>query len=324
MQLHLQNDVLSQLRHVRTFNNSTKVSGQFPDFLIVGPQRTGTTFLTANLRYHPELFLSNPKELYFFSRLTESPGKGSLHLENFKWKLASKNPQRFFREVAKVAYFDMYKTGSYKSDQLEWYMSFFKDDPITKLKKQQYFKQTFGAAYKPKVWGEATASYSVLPDSVIQDIVLLNPDIKAILMVRDPIKRAWSHAKKDLMRNAMRSYEEVPQDSWFEFFNREFQLKCADYVQNIQRWEKHLKPGNLKVCRFEDVKQKPHELLLDIHGFLGVTPDPAFLPKKDMQKSVNQTDKLEVPPKYHDYLHNLLNRQISELDTYVGSMASSG
>ena len=51
-----------------------KVSGaedltRFPDFLILGPQRTGTTWLHAHLRYHPQIFLTEPKELYFFSSL---------------------------------------------------------------------------------------------------------------------------------------------------------------------------------------------------------------------------------------------------------------
>ena len=37
----------------------------------------------------------------------------------------------------------------------------------------------------------------------------LNPDIRAILMIRNPIDRAWSHAKKDLVRNRKRKFDDV-------------------------------------------------------------------------------------------------------------------
>ncbi len=53
--------------------------------------------------------------------------------------------------------------------------------------------------YRPLVRGEATASYATLRGDVIRQIMLLNPGVKAILMVRDPVDRVWSHARKELM-----------------------------------------------------------------------------------------------------------------------------
>ena len=41
--------------------------GRFPDFFLLGPQRTGTTWLTQHLRTHPEIFFADPREVYFFS-----------------------------------------------------------------------------------------------------------------------------------------------------------------------------------------------------------------------------------------------------------------
>lgn len=37
-----------------------------PDFLGIGAQRAGTTWLYENLRHHPELYLPEPKELHYF------------------------------------------------------------------------------------------------------------------------------------------------------------------------------------------------------------------------------------------------------------------
>jgi hypothetical protein len=36
----------------------------------------------------------------------------------------------------------------------------------------------------------------------INNVVKLNPDIKVIVMARNPVKRAWAHAKKDLLNKS--------------------------------------------------------------------------------------------------------------------------
>ena len=47
---------------------SRKSTIGFPDFLGIGAQKAGTTWLYENLRKHPELFLPEKKELHFFDR----------------------------------------------------------------------------------------------------------------------------------------------------------------------------------------------------------------------------------------------------------------
>jgi hypothetical protein len=38
----------------------------FPDFLVIGAQKSGTTWLYANMKVHPDLFLSEKKEVHYF------------------------------------------------------------------------------------------------------------------------------------------------------------------------------------------------------------------------------------------------------------------
>src|SRR5512147_848625 len=95
-----------------------KVSGDanlryFPDFLIIGPQRTGTTWLHAHLRFHPQIFLSEPKELYFFSSLERRDSK------------------RFV------------------SDQLAWYLRFFRDPLWRRAAKTAICLRRHGELYRP-------------------------------------------------------------------------------------------------------------------------------------------------------------------------------
>ena len=39
-----------------------------PDFLGIGAQKSGTSWLAKNLRYHPQIFVSKEKELHYFDR----------------------------------------------------------------------------------------------------------------------------------------------------------------------------------------------------------------------------------------------------------------
>jgi hypothetical protein len=90
----------------------------FPDFFIAGPQRTGTTWLHANMRFHPEIFLSEPKEIYYFSRLKKT-------------------------DAAKFV-----------SADLGWYLAFFHERPALWLYKQAVCLSRYGRFYAPKVRGE--------------------------------------------------------------------------------------------------------------------------------------------------------------------------
>ncbi|HIE71114.1 MAG TPA: hypothetical protein EYP98_13585, partial [Planctomycetes bacterium] len=49
-------DVRDRLRYVGMEREDYDLS-KFPDFLIIGPQRTGTTWLHENLWQHPQVFI---------------------------------------------------------------------------------------------------------------------------------------------------------------------------------------------------------------------------------------------------------------------------
>lgn len=258
----------------------------FPDFLIIGPQRTGTTWLHAHLRDHPEVMLSEPKEVLFFNRL-KSP-----------------NHPRF------------------QSADLSWYLKFFREPLWRRAWKDARCRRRFGVPYLPKARGEASASYAVLDADVIDEIGLLNPDIKAILMVRDPLERAWSHAKKDLARNRARRLEEVAEHEFLRFFQDEYQLRCARYADNFAKWKAMLKPGHLFVGRFDDIALRPRELLLEVMSFLGVESSGRFV-GADVGRAVNPTARDRIPARYREVLEELLGGEQLKLQRN-GELQTSG
>ncbi len=263
--------VRARLRYVRARGDEDLV--RFPDFLIIGPQRTGTTWLHAHLRFHPQIFLSEPKELYFFS------------------SLATRDPKRFV------------------SDELGWYLRFFREPLWLRAAKTAVSLRRHLELYRPIVRGEATASYAAIAPAVIDDIVALKPDVRAILMIRHPIERAWSHAKKDLVRNRQRKFEDVGADEFRTFFADDYQRRCAQYAELADTWGARLQPGHLFVGIFDQIATRPEEMLLDVMRFLGVRADRRYI-DPGAKNPVNPTAATRIPAEHRQYLEDLLGEDV--------------
>ncbi len=268
------------LKYVKLRTPSARLD-RFPDFLIVGPQRTGTTWLHTHLRYHPEIMLAEPKELFFFSSLK-----------------APDSPR-------------------FRSHDLEDYLRFFREPWWRVLLHHAISVWRYRELYRPKVRGEATASYAALDRDVIEDITALKPDIKVILMIRDPIERAWSHAKKDLVRNRGRRFEDVSATEVERFFSDPYQRQCARYVENIDNWSACLRPAHLLVALFDDIDAQPEALLLDVMSFLGVTSDRRYI-SREVREPVNPTAASKIPEHYRRFLEELLKNDIANLKERLG------
>lgn len=203
----------------------------FPHFLVLGPQRTGSTWLHANLVRHPQVRMHRDKETFYFSTLGQ-PG----------------HPR-------------------HRYEFLEDYLASFAESFSELALKNYHALRRCGRTYRPAVTGESTASYCVLPDEVIAGIMRLRPDLKAILFLRDPVARAWSHATKDLVRDRT----DPPSDAEMRaFLQSPDQLARADYAGMITRWRRHLRPGHLLVLPYERIAADPEALLDEVNTFLGV------------------------------------------------------
>lgn len=273
-------DIRSRLRWVKAPAEEIDLA-RFPDFLIVGPQRTGTTWLHANLRLHPDVMLSEPKEILFFNRL--------------------KQPEH----------------AKFQSDRLDWYLQFFREPLWRAAAKTAYCLRHYRRLYWPKVSGEASASYAALDADVIDEIVALNPEVRVMLMIRDPVERAWSHAKKDLVRNRKRKFEDVSEEEFRAFFTDEYQLRCAQYVRNMDTWQERLQPGHLFVGVFDDVASRPEALLREAMEFLGIDADDRFITGL-AREEVNPAGGSRIPEKYRKFLKDLFAEDRRALQERLG------
>lgn len=285
--ININQDILTQLNGITLSKENINLN-EFPDFLIVGPQRTGSNWLYANLRLHPRVFLTTPKELFFFN-LVQKPDHQL-----------------------------------YSSNDLAWYLEFYHESFKDFLKRNLEMLKRYGNFYYPQVRGEGTASYAAMSRELINNIVILNPNIKVILMVRNPIVRIWSHAKKNLLNSNFlnnyksKSVEEVSDDEFEKFFRKEAQI--VDYSKMIQNWSSCLKKGNLFIGFFDDVVDSPKTLVSQVFDFLEIDSNDKYITSLVKKKiaSTDTSEKRELPEKYKVILEEIFKDEILKLEEKFG------
>ena len=222
-----------------------------PDFLGIGVQKAGTSWLYKNLRCHEELFLPDLKELHYFD-------------------------QNYYRS-------------------LNWYSSQFEDKT-------------------DRLCGEITPAYSVLPRRRIAFIRNTMPDIKLILLLRNPIDRAWSRARMNLMSptGLNLSYEDITEHQFYNNFTHRASFGRGQYSKIIDNWLSEFPREQLFVGFFDDIQTKPRQLLHDIFSFLGVSLDTNW--QSFPTNTVIYPGKMAaLPDKYRVFLNDLYRSELQEL-----------
>ena len=281
----LTSDLRAKLSFVHVANAGASLCN-FPDFLIIGPQRTGTTWLFHNLKSHPEIFLPKEKELYYFSTL------------------GMPDHRRF------------------RFPYLEDYLHAMADTPRSTLKRNYDSLRKVGRLYNPRLRGEATASYAALPKEVIREIATLNPEIKAILMVRDPIDRAWSHARKDLLTEG-RSAHDLDPDALSHLLFKNGQRELALYRTLIENWRNQLQSGYLFVGVFDSIASEPERLLTALHGFLGVPSGQRYFGRL-LRHRINPAPPAIIPAAIGKLLREVLRHECEDYGELIKQITASG
>jgi hypothetical protein len=216
----------------------------WPDFLIIGASKSGTTSLWNYIVQHPNVSLNY---------------KGKKEIQFFDQKINKNFPQ-----------------GSKKS--LRWYKAHFptKDD-IYKKKKELNSREV--------LVGEATPGYLFHPLSPPQ-IKYLMPNVKLIVLLRNPIKRAFSHYQHEFRahRESLTFEEAIKAEasriagsfekilSQKNFFCPEYHyhsyLERGKYYDQLVRWYKYFPKDRFLVIKSEELFEHPEAIYKKVLKFL--------------------------------------------------------
>lgn len=232
----------------------------FPDWVVMAPPKTGTSWLAENLRMHPQVFVPWIKEVKYFSN-------------------------------------------RFETEDLRWYLSHFR-----------------GGIGKSK--GEAPPSYSLLPRSTIQVIRRLIPNLKLIFLMRDPIDRAWSHARHNFryreanFKGRQNTIDEISENDWIANVNDDWNRLCGDYLGQLKRWLSVFPREQIYLGYFEDLVAAPRPFLRSVLNFLDVDPDFADSQRVTIEP-VNAGLSKAISRRVEQHLAELYQKRTIELAAFL-------
>lgn len=237
-------------------------NNNFPNFFLVGAAKAGSTSVAHYLGEHPQIYLSPIKEPNYFSRADIDP--------------------KHFRELLKkrIALFD---------EDKYFTSSEFPSLHAAYLTNEQHYKMLFQKAGEKQITGEASVSYLWSPTAP-QEIYNANPNAKIIMVLRNPIDRAFSHYLMDIRVNftkltlmdALKKDLESPFKTWNA--NSKY-IDLGLYSAQIQRYYNIFPKQNVKIILFDTLKKNTQLEMRNLFGFLNV--DPEFTP--DFNKKYNES-----------------------------------
>ncbi len=117
-----------------------------------------------------------------------------------------------------------------------------------------------------RVAGEITPAYSLLSDSEVERVAALLPDARVIIMLRNPIGRAWSQVQLETGRPPSLK-------AAMDHTASADSLERGNYPAIVDRWMDHFPKERIFVGFVDEARTRPLELVRAVVEFLGVDPD---------------------------------------------------
>lgn len=246
-----------------------------PDFIGIGAQKAGTTWLYDMLAQNPSIWLPPLKEVHYFDYLgapEHRKAKRSAHIEKVANMLERGRTDKGSDSdsAAKAAFMR-----SLAGDNLltpEWYGSIF-----------DY------AGAKGRIKGEITPAYLELDEKKMEVLTSTLPETKFVLIIREPVARTMSQLKMAVTRSKVPVGEEP---DW-AFLLKKIKINTrGNYQSAIPLWRKSVGADRLLIRPFGMVKNDPAALIRDIEDFIGATRFDGY---EDMTEPSHKTKEAQVP-----------------------------
>jgi len=145
------------------------------------------------------------------------------------------------------------------------------------------YSDLFSACPVNNLTGEATPDY-LSTEGCDEFIFRTIPDVKLVIILRNPLDRVWSHYQFSVEEN-VETLELMPalieenkrlkiksdhSDIFFSYLQR------SRYIEHLIRFERLFGRDQMKVVFFEELIQNPQQVLSDILGYLGVAMQPVL------------------------------------------------
>ncbi len=181
-----------------------------------------------------------------------------------------------------------------------------------------WYRDLFTGAGKGQIAGEVTPEYGVLSVEDIERIRNVNPAMKIIFLIRDPIDRSWSAARYIASRG-FAGVDLDSQDKVMQMLRAPMTQRRSNYVETLRNYLAVFPAEQILVGFFDAIERDPRGLLSGIWDFLGV--EPYEVNQRRIDRVVNKSPDRGMPPEVAAMLRESQRGQIDELAELLGSYA---
>ncbi len=193
-------------------------------------------------------------------------------------------------------------------------LNFFSDKFENPLKEYQ-------AAFAGKehfLRGEINPDYGILEKWKIEYLAKILPNLKSIMILRNPIERAWSHAIMSYVKMHNKKPDEITLDDWLRHFKNPLSVIKGNYPRILKKWRSVYPEEQIKVVFHDELCARPQAFLEDVFKFLNVEIPENFL-NYPIEKKINSGAKIAMPEKAKEALKERYRDDIYELHNQLGT-----
>lgn len=286
---------------------------KFPDFLCVGFQKCGTTWLNQNLKIHPNIWVPPIKETFYFNERYTGNRLGEIK-NHISYLYNLTKSQRFSRQFNKIIKLNL---KSFSLPSLLWAIKYFLFP-----RNDRWYASLFKLGGS-KVLGEIAPTYANLDPKCIAHIHHLMPDVKLIFILRNPIDRAWSQAQMYINNHLKKIINSLSEQDLIEAINKSaLNDNEYNYLQAIKNWRNYYPEEQFLIAFFEEIMESPELLLSRICDFLEVETPNVYIDSITKEKVNPSLYKVGIPDNIAIYLAQNYFQEVQELSHCFGSYAN--
>ncbi len=185
----------------------------------------------------------------------------------------------------------------------------------------RFYADRFADA-RGRLCGEVCGAYSFMPRERIRCMHRLLPRARLVLLLRNPIDRAWSQAFMHLVVQSGRSQAAIPDSEILDFLSSDFVVRAGVYATMLDRWLEIFPQEQLYLGLFDDITDRPRVLMHEVLQHIGapsevdwarfplydtiLPPAGAQYADRDPGRGVtvrgHEASEKRMPPRYRDFL----------------------
>lgn len=284
-----------------------------PNFIGVGTERAGTSWVFSMIAHHPDVWVPPLKELHFLDSIDPDV---PCHKPRYKWHVTSRLKQKLAPFVKWSHRPEFYKNNFF--EYLLWDLFYF-----TGRMNFKWYQRLFSSAFvKGRLAGEYTPAYCNVNEAYIQEFLSINPKIKFLLVLRHPRQQLRSSLIQHFVMIEGRDFNQVSEQEMLDWIQSEFAQKKGNIEAILKKWKRAVPEDQIFIGLYEEMKLKPLEFIKRIYQFLGLSLN-SLPEEKFYNKKINNLTKpnYQIPDSVQTYIDQKFDDDINYFEEQYPTLA---